>query len=245
MVRIPVHAAVFLFVVSLVPWTVSPALAQVGRVAGTVRDMDGEPIKGAVVKAENVGSLPRERTNVTDSQGRWGMLGLQAGAWHFSAQAPGYDLETGTVRISSLNPNRPIDFRLVRTAVRGALDDVDTRELQATLDAADALMAEAKWDEAIAAYRAILAKTPVLTMTNLPIATACRMKKDYPGAVAAYEQILKAQPAHQKVLLELGRTYQEKGDLIEAANAYDKAIAAGPGTDEAAEARSLLGQMKK
>ena len=245
MVRIPHCALAFLLLVSLAAVAAAPALAQTGFVAGTVRDLDGSPVKGAIVKASNTAAMPPEYTSVADQNGRWTMLGLQSGIWMFSAQAPGYEVTTVAARISLLRRNSGIDLALQGTPFHGALDGVDTGQLQAALAAADVLMAEKKWDEAIAAYRGILTRAPALTMTNLPVATACRMKMDYAGALAAYREILKTQPAHQKVLLELGRTYQQQGDAAEAAKALEQSIAVDQATAEAAEAKSLLEQLRK
>ena len=53
---------------------ISPVAARaqsVGRASGTVRDLDGEPIKGATVTAENAEAAPRALTAVTDEKGRF------------------------------------------------------------------------------------------------------------------------------------------------------------------------------
>src|SRR4029078_11201993 len=71
-------------------------------------------------------------------------------------------------------------------------------------------------DAAIAAYQAILAKTPALTMINGQIAQVQRMKKDYDGAIASYQKILAADPNNDKAKIEIGMTYLEKADYANA-----------------------------
>ena len=63
-------------------------------------------------------------------------------------------------------PNPPVDFALAPGAAgpAGALAGVNTKELQAELAAAEAKMTANDFDGAIAAYEAMLAKTPALTM---------------------------------------------------------------------------------
>ena len=91
------------------------------------------------------------------------------------------------------------------------------KELQAELKAADALMANKQWDEAIAAYKAILAKAPHLTMLNLQIGAGVpRMKKDYDGAIAAYQEVLKAEPEPRTGVRRAGQRYMQKGDFDKA-----------------------------
>ena len=58
---------------------------------------------------------------------------------------------------------------------------IAAKDLQAELAAADALFNQQKWDEAVAAYRAIMKKAPTLTVINLQIAAAYRNKKDFDG----------------------------------------------------------------
>jgi tetratricopeptide (TPR) repeat protein len=106
-------------------------------------------------------------------------------------------------------------------------------------------MISGAWDDAIAAYRAVLAKAPPLSMVNLAIGRALRMKKDYAGAAAAYGEILKVDARNQKALLELGRTQHEQGDRSAAVATLETLIAIDGTTDEAAQARALIGQIRR
>ena len=82
-----------------------------------------------------------------------------------------------------------------------------------------------KWDEAIAAYRAIMAKAPALSVINLQIAAAYRNKKDYDNAIAAYNDLLKADPNNDKAKVGIGMTNLEKGDLKAAEDTLTTAAA--------------------
>src|SRR4051794_33169659 len=159
------------------------AFAQTGRVGGQVKDEAGQPIKGATVTAENPSASPSSFTATTDDKGRFSIIGLRTGQWTFTAQAPGFGPESGRLNVQTIGaPNPPLAFTLKKgagAAPAGALGGMAAKDLQAELAAADALYNAQKWDESIAAYRAIMTKAPSLSVINLQVAVAYRNKKDY------------------------------------------------------------------
>ena len=231
---------------SFVVFLALPAATQqpVGRLAGTVKDLSGQVIKGATIRAVNPGATQDEFTSTSDQKGRWAILGLRSGTWEVSASAPGFESSTIAVRVAMLQPNPAIQFVLVGAATRGPLEGVDTKRLQTALSSAESLMAQERWDDAIAEYRAILAMAPPLDTVNLAIGRALRMKKDYAAAAAAYGEILKSDARNQKALLELGRTQHEQGDRSAALATLEKLVAIDGTTDEATEARALIEQIR-
>jgi tetratricopeptide (TPR) repeat protein len=174
-----------------------PAAAQTGRVGGTVKDQQGQPIKGATVIAENPSSSPSSFTATTDDRGRFSIIGLRSGQWKITASAPGFTPGGGNVPVRTIGaPNPPVDIVLSPGAAgpTGALAGVNTKELQVELQKAEELLTQQNYDGAIAAYQAILAKTPALSMINMQIGRAYRMKKDYDSALGVYKKILDAEP---------------------------------------------------
>jgi len=195
-----------------------PALAQSGRVGGQVKDESGQPIKGATVTAENPDVSPSSFTATTDDKGRFSVMGLRSGQWTFTAQAPGFSSESGKLTVQTIGaPNPPLTFTLRKGSGApgggGALGGMAAKDLQGELAAADQLFNAQKWDESIAAYRAIMTKAPSLSMINLQIAAAYRNKKDYESALAAYNELLKTDPNNDKAKIGIGMTNLEKGDL--------------------------------
>src|SRR5918997_3538614 len=90
-----------------------PAAAQTGRVGGTIKDNNGQPIKGATVVAENPASSPSSFTATTDDRGRFSIIGLRSGNWKITASAPGFQPSAGQVPIKTIGtPNPPLDFTL-------------------------------------------------------------------------------------------------------------------------------------
>jgi Tfp pilus assembly protein PilF len=207
------------------------AAAQTGRVGGTVKDETGNPIKGATVTAENPGASPSSFTATTDDKGRFSIIGLKSGQWSFAAQAPGFGPEAGKLNVSTIGaPNPPLTFTMKKGGAPGptsALGSTAAKDLQADLATADGLYNSQKYDEAIAAYRQIMAKAPALSVINLQIAAAYRNKKEYDNALAAYNDLLKSDPNNEKAIVGIGMTNLEKGDLKAAEDTLTRA-AEGP-----------------
>lgn len=221
-----------------------PAAAQTGRIGGTIKDTNGQPIKGATVTAENPGASPSSFTATTDDKGRYSIIGLKTGTWKITASAPGFSPSSGQVPVRSLGaPMPPVDFALApgATGPAGALAGVNTKELQGELQKAMDLANAGQHDAAIAAYQAILTKTPALTMINGQIATVQRMKKDYDGAIASYQKILAADPNNDKAKIEMGMTYLEKNDF---ANAEKTLMEVATSTSANREVFYNLGEVK-
>jgi hypothetical protein len=176
----------------------TPSSAQaVGRASGVVRDLDGEPIKGATVMAENDDSSPRTFTAVTDEKGRFGMLGLRRGVWKFTVQAPGYDTVSAPTSIQTLRANPPISFTLARTPESespGAIGRTDLDALQAKLDVAASFAKTGLYDEAIAAYEGVVGQVPALSSVHVQLGWLYEQKKDTAKAIAAYERAIEAEP---------------------------------------------------
>jgi tetratricopeptide (TPR) repeat protein len=203
-----------------------PAAAQTGRVGGTIRDGQGQPIKGATVTAENPQASPSTFTATTDDKGRYSIIGLRSGTWKITASAPGFTPSGGSVPIRTIGaPNPPVDIVLApgATGPAGALAGVNTKELQGELQKAEDLMNQQQYDAAIAAYEAILTKTPALTMIHLQVGRAYRMKKDYDSALGAYKKILETDPTNERAKIEIGMTNLEKGDFAAAETALSEA----------------------
>lgn len=220
----------------LVAAVASGAAAQTGRIGGTVKDDAGQPIKGATIAAENPAASPSSFTATTDDKGRFSIIGLRTGGWTFTAQAPGFAPESGRMNVQTIGaPNPPLTFTLKKggpPGAVGALGGMAAKDLQADLAVADLLYNTQKWDEAIAAYRTIMAKTPSLSVINLQIAAAYRNKKDYDGAIAAYNDLLKTDPNNDKAKIGIGMTNLEKGDLKAAEETLTKAADAASPTRE-------------
>lgn len=217
--------------------------AQSGRLAGIVRDERGEPIKGATVIAQNPDVKPDSFTTTTDDKGRFAMIGLRSGAWLLTALAPGFMGQTGEAIVRQAPAaGPPLVFTLRQVvAPPSALGSIAVKDLQAELAAADELYNKARWDDAIMAYRAILATAPALNVINLQIAAAYRNKREFDKAISAYNDLLKVDPDNDKAKVGIAMTSVEKGDLQAAERSLEIA-ARSPGATR--EVFYNLGEVK-
>jgi tetratricopeptide (TPR) repeat protein len=202
-------------VVALV-MTALPAAAQTGRIGGTVKDTNGQPIKGATVVAENPASAPSSFTATTDDRGRYSMIGLKAGSWKVTASAPGFAASSGNVPIKTIGaPMPPVDFTLAPGASGpgGAMAGVNTKELQGELAKADAMVAAKDYAGAIGVYEGMVAKVPALTALYLQIGGLYRNQKQYDKAIETYKKVPAGDTNADKAQIEVGMTLLEKQDL--------------------------------
>jgi tetratricopeptide (TPR) repeat protein len=215
----------------LVAAMVADAAAQSGRVAGVVNDERGQPINGATVLARSVGSSADASKATTDDKGSFEAVG-QAGPWSFSAEKTGYEAGFFDAEIRpqpATNPTVTLTLTLKPSRIVGVLSEKD---LQQQLADADYLYNINRWDDAISAYRRILADAPALTALNLQIAAAYRNKGEYTRALVAYGDLLKSDSGNEKAKVGIAMTYLEKGDLDAAERALEIAAESAGATRE-------------
>jgi predicted Zn-dependent protease len=234
--------------VTILAWAV-PVFAQ-ARVGGVVKDVEGKPIRGATVKALNPNVTPGQFTATTDDKGRFAMIGLRSGVWKFVAEAPGYQSQEGNAGVRQLSSgNPPLEFTLRRAVVGPpALG----KDVQSELDSANALRDSGRFDQAVAAYQAIKAKNPGLTMINMVIGGAYRQKAarerdsaakqaTYNQAVAAYEEVLRSEPGNEYATVEISLTHMAAGNF----DAAERLLASSAPTESASrELLYCLGELK-
>jgi tetratricopeptide (TPR) repeat protein len=189
------------------------AEAQQARIAGQVRTDAGEPIKGATIRGENPDETPGVVTVKTDKEGRFAVF-VTRGRWAFVGWAPGYEarrLDLDVPRLSATYPD--LVFMLPRADHRpDGVDGLTAKELQRRLREAEALLGQQKYEDAIRAYRDILAKAPSFAVVNLEIGEAYRNLKQYDQAIAAYEALLSIEPDNTRAVIDLALTHADKGD---------------------------------
>lgn len=188
-----------LAIVILLPLSAQNASAQPdfnipGFISGTVRDVEGNPLEGAQVVAENSG-WQRSFETTTDGNGRFSFVGLQTGQWLFIIQRVGYEPVQGFGEVLGSGMSGTIRFVMETDPLNppppstGVLANLRGVELELALDEADALFDEGDYDGAIEAYSELLDDVPELTSLNLQIGHAYKEKTDYNRALAAYRLV--------------------------------------------------------
>lgn len=207
---------VVIVVVSAV-WLAVPASAQTARATGTVRDIDGKPIKGATIRAANPDLQPRVGIATSDSKGRWAMIGLRIGVFNFVVDAPGFvAIQAEAMVRTAATP--PLDF--VLTPEPGLTPGALPSNIQAQIAAANMLREQGRIDQAITTYEQIRAKHASLTTLNLVIAATYRRKAALESdpvarraaldrAIESYTEMLKVEPDNEHAKTELAAARAE------------------------------------
>jgi tetratricopeptide (TPR) repeat protein len=178
----------------------APASAQVIRLAGSVRDDAGRPIRGAVIVAENPDQAPPRVSTTSNDKGQFGLIGIRRGLWTITIDAPGFDAIQFRRQVTATPRQDPLDVRLIKSAAPAALplEGVKASDVQQRIDRAEELAASGDLDGAIALWREILVKVPALTAVNLRIGELYERKADPERALAAYRQLLAVDPSNEK-----------------------------------------------
>lgn len=218
-----------------------------GHIGGVVKDEEGDPIRGAVILAQNKEATPPTLSAVSDEKGRFGLLGLRSGLWSVMVKAPGFEpaVLAWPVRAQTMGPS--LDVVLVSIpggAPTSTFEKLKAASVVEDLGKASTLLDSGRPDEAIAIYRALLAKAPALTMLHLAIGRAYRSKKEPQRAVEAYRTLLQAEPANARARLELGLALDEGGDADAAAGEFERIIRDAPDTPASEAARAQLQRLR-
>jgi hypothetical protein len=206
-------------VVALVSVFAAPAAAQQGRVQGLVRDVNGEPIRGAVIRATHPEAIPGELTATTDERGRFAIIGMRTGAatiWRFVAEAPGYFPASVEAALRS-NVVIPLSFTLGRDL--GPMPGALSGDIQSQLTAANALRDEGRLDQAIAAYQAIQARNTRLTSIGIVLGDTYRRRAPQESSAAGRQQFLQRAIASYQAVLKSDATNSRARTELDAAAA--------------------------
>ena len=133
--------------------------------------------------------------------------------------------------VRAASPNPPLAFALLRRGeFTGPLGSINSKVLQTQLAQADGLFDQEHWDEAIAIYRDLVAKTPALVpIVDPQMAAAYRNKHDDAAALAVYEEMLKRDPSSEQAVLGISAVAMGRGDAQTADDVLTKAaLAAAP-----------------
>lgn len=208
----------------------SPALAQTGTARGKVFDTAGKPIMDVKVLIEYQGGITRKFETKTNKKGEYMQVGMQPGPYRVTASKEGFQPAVADVRIALGDATEIPDFKLAPAAAAGATQDELRKEFQAALD----LTTAKKYDEAEAAYKAILVKSPDVPEIHQNLGWIYQQKKDLPAAEASYLKALELRPGSNDITAALASIYREMGQPEKALALIEKAAGDNP-TDAKAQ----------
>jgi predicted Zn-dependent protease len=207
-----------------------------GTARGKVVDDKGQAVEGAAIALEFQGGVTRKFTTKTNKKGEFTQVGLHPGIYRITATKEGFQGGYIDVRIGLGEATYVPDLKLVsaeaaRTAAAGGADaEKANAELRQMVKNAQDLAVAKKYDEAIAAFQAVLAKTVAAPEElHFRIGQLQTEKKDWPAAEASFLKALEIKPGHSGVTLELANVYQLSGQKEKAAELMAKAQGAGEG----------------
>lgn len=184
--------------------TAAPRLeAQAGSIRGIVKDHSGHPVKGATIALQGQ-TLPARFATTTDKKGRFAIIGLGAGEWLFTVEAPGFEPVFARADVRALQRNPEIEIRLLNAAVPSSLG-MTGREIQERIDAADAFVSRGELDSAISAYTDLVSRVPALTAVYLQLGRLHERKGDTDAALAAYRRLVDIEPKNTKAREAIAR----------------------------------------
>jgi tetratricopeptide (TPR) repeat protein len=195
-----------MFAAVLVAAAAAAAEAQVIRVAGTIKDDAGAPVRGASIVAENPDHSPPRLTTTSNDKGAFGFIGVRRGLWTLTVDAPGFEKVQFRQQVAA-GRMAPIEVRLDRTITPATLplDAIKATDVQQRIAGAESLASSGDIDGAIVAWREIVAKIPALTSVYLEIGALYERKPDPERALATYRQLLEIEPGNSKALAGIER----------------------------------------
>lgn len=198
--------------------TIATAQMGTGRVAGTLKDMNGTAIAGGTITAVPQGS-GRSLEAKTDDNGNWAILGFRNGTYEFTFAAEGFQTRTYTAQMRQINKNPPMNVELEPEQAGQAAAGSSS-----LLGEANDLAKAGQYPEALAIYDQLLTEQPDLYQINLNIASVHREMGDLDKAVEYYGKVLEFEPLHTGALVSTGDVLVTQGKLEEAVVYFEKAI---------------------
>jgi tetratricopeptide (TPR) repeat protein len=182
------------------------------RLAGTITDTNGKPVKGAVValrlqKGGNGGPDVK-----ADDNGKWAVLGLGAGTWNLDVSAPGYQTKQLSLSLSEGQRLPPMKVALDPAAQAQPASDSSTPSAETT-----------QQEVKIGGVAVTQDIADAVEAGNKALG-----EKDFKGAVAAYEKAYPTLSSNLPLKQALARAYYGAGELKKAIVLMDELYKGDP-----------------
>ena len=182
-----------------------------GRLEGTVKNPQGEPIVGAVVSLR-FSELGRGPDLKTDKKGYFALMGLNGGKWDVDVSAPGYQPYKTFVNVTELQRVPPMNMVLEPEAKKEATQVISVGGQKISKDTADAIeQGNAAW---AAAEKAQNDQDACGADKACVDAAKKKRQESLEAALAAYEKTRAELPDNDSISLRLavGNLWLQKND---------------------------------
>jgi Tfp pilus assembly protein PilF len=194
-----------------------------GRVEGSVKDPQGNPVVGATVSMRMQAGEAGGPDLKTDKKGRWAILGIVGGMWNVDISAPGFETRQISYNVKEFERNPNIDVVLAPAVKKEpAHEEITVAGKKISKETADALeKGNAAWDEALKAQEAHdacrTAPAPGADPAQCEKAADAQKKAKFAEATGFYEKALAELSDNTALLTKL----QMAGYLTQG---YDQAV---------------------
>ncbi len=187
-----------------------------GRQLGYVFDEQGAPLEGVTVKLFSL-KVQQGFEVSTDKDGKWVAFGIGGGTWNVDFERPGYAPRKISIQVNEWQRNPEIKINLKK-----AEGLILTDELRQMLNAGNELFEAEKYEEAAAAYKAIVEKFVEAYIINKNIGNCYFALEKYDEAEAYYLKILEQEPQNAEAMMLIGNCYANRGQADKAVEWYGK-----------------------
>ncbi|HUL77578.1 MAG TPA: tetratricopeptide repeat protein [Vicinamibacteria bacterium] len=204
---------------------------------GRVVDAQGNPIPDVQVLMDYKGHVVQKYRTKTDKKGVFTHVSVYAGLYRVTLTKEGVGETSFNYNFQSLDSlQKPPEFKLLPRpqaaapapgsglAPAAGAAPVDTTKLAGDINAASALAREGKTDEAIAAYEAILARTPGVPLVQYGLGSAYKKKGDLAKAEAAMRRSFELDPQYVDGYVGLATLLAESGKRDQALEVVQQGV---------------------
>lgn len=207
-----------------------PAYSQyTGRVLGTIRDAEGQPVAGATVTIDSQGG-DRTFEATTDDDGFYIQVGLIYGLYRVTAEKEGSGRRVTDVTVQPGGRHQvDLDLLTQQAATLGSMSEEEREEYEKgqvarlAFSAGVAASRAGNHDDAIAKFNEALETQPTCTDCLYNLGVVYTGIKDYDQAEASFNEVLKLDPENAEAYGGLTSLYNAQRRFDEAAEASAEA----------------------
>ncbi len=211
------HTLLVVFALCL---TSTALLAQMGtgRITGTITDVEGNNVEGAVITV--VDATGKKLTGTTDKDGEWAILGFRTGTYDFNITAEGYQPRIEQKAVKQMGQN---SLNVVLVPLVGAVQN--TEEDDKLLKEANELLRQKQYAEALVKYEALVEAQPSFYQIHEYMGIAHRELGNLDSALEEFHKVLAVDATHAPTLISIGDILVSQQNLEEAVVFFEKAVA--------------------